>query len=64
MSHFKKFRVTVTMKKPWTTKDSWYAKPTKNNILERLQEELENGNLDELFEITVEEVEGEKNECT
>jgi len=50
-----KFRAAVTMKKPWVSE--WLRKPTKDNILETLADEILSGNIDEIFEIIVEEIE-------
>lgn len=57
MAEYKKFRVTVKMKQPWSDVDSWYEKPTRDNVMERFSEELERlENMEDLFEVTVEEV--------
>jgi len=56
MSEFKKYKTKVMMKKPWIISDSWAGKPTNDNLLEMFIDELTNGNLGELFKITIEEV--------
>jgi len=50
-----KYRVTVMMKKPWS--DRFFKKPTKDMILEALVDGILRGELDELFEIKIEELE-------
>jgi hypothetical protein len=60
-SRFKKFKVTVKQKRPWVDVDSWFEKPTEEQIIDRFLELLENGRLDEFFEVTIEEM--DKNEC-
>lgn len=54
-SKIKMFKVTVKMKKPWVDVDSWYEKPTKENVIERFFDELQHANVDELFEVEIEE---------
>jgi len=49
-----KYKVTVQMKKPWT--DRYWKKPTKGMVLEALADEILEGSLDDIFEITIEEV--------
>jgi len=47
-----KFKATVKMKKPWT--DKFATKPTIDSVLEALASEIREGNIDDIFEITIE----------
>ena len=47
-----KFKATVKMKKPWTTE--FPKKPTVDMVLEALADEILSGEIDEIFEITIE----------
>jgi len=49
-----RFKATVKMKKAWTTE--FNKKPTVDMILEALADEILSGEIDETFEITIEEV--------
>lgn len=55
MPEFKNFKVTVKMKKPWVDLDSWLQKPGRDEVMERFREELQSGNIEQLFEVTVKE---------
>jgi hypothetical protein len=56
---FKKFKVTVKLKQPWVNVDSWFEKPTSEQIIESFLEEVEDafreGKITDIFEILVEE---------
>jgi len=47
-----RYKATVKMKEPWISK--YVKKPTKDMILEALADEILRGEIDEVFEITVE----------
>jgi len=47
-----RYKATVKMKKPWITE--FIQKPTKDMILEALADEILSGEIDEIFEITIE----------
>jgi hypothetical protein len=47
-----KFKATVKMKKSWTTE--YVKKPTLDQVLEALADEILNGNIDNLFQVIVE----------
>jgi hypothetical protein len=47
-----RYKATVKMKKPWISK--YAKKPTQDMILEALADEILSGEIDEIFEITVE----------
>lgn len=48
----RKFKATVRMRKAWTA--VFPKKPTKDMVFEALADEILRGEIDELFEITVE----------
>jgi hypothetical protein len=52
----KVYKVTVKMKEPWIDEEPWFKKPTKEDVLQLFFGRLEDGELDDLFEVTVEEV--------
>jgi len=51
-----KFKATVKMKKAWTDKFATY--PTVDMVLEALADDIQNGNIDDIFEVTIEEEQG------
>jgi len=56
-----KFRVTVRMKKAWTTESDYPKKPSINDVLEEFGNAiLDRAIDDEIFEITVEEIKKRK----
>jgi len=48
-----KFRAVVKMKKPWV--GEWLKKPDKERVLEAFADEILYGEIDDYFEITVNE---------
>jgi len=50
-----RYKATVKMKKPWISK--YAKKPTQDMILEALADEILSGEIDEIFEITIEKAE-------
>ena len=47
-----RYKATVKMKEPWISK--YVKKPTQDMILEALADEILSGEIDEIFEITIE----------
>jgi hypothetical protein len=47
------FRATVRMVKPWS--DYWPKKPTVDDVLEALADAIRRGEIDELFQVDIEE---------
>jgi len=49
-----KFKATVKMKRPWT--DNYLDKPSPDTVLEAFGDEILNGDIDNLFEVIIEEI--------
>jgi len=47
----KKFRATVTMKKPWVSE--WMFEPSVDNVMEAFADDIRTKVIDKLFEIVV-----------
>lgn len=50
-----RYKATVKMVKEWS--DFWSRKPSRNNVLEALADEILRGNIEDFFDITIEKVE-------
>jgi len=52
---FKKFKVTVKMKKPWILISKWGKRPDADDVFETFADEIIRKEIDDYFEITIEE---------
>lgn len=55
-----KYKATVKMREAWS--DYWMKKPSKNNVLESFADTILRGNIEKIFEITIEKVEDNEEE--
>ena len=51
-----KFKVTLKLKKPWSHITEWARKPDLDAVLEVFADLILEGEVDDLFEVTIEEV--------